>query len=308
MRPAPWRVQAGPGLSGRYRPPAIFDQKRRLWTPVEGRGVFGAAGRAVSTAMEVLMRSGMALVCGALLAMAGCGGSDAATGSGNNGLNGGKEPGGNPPPTTVLTDAQPTTMVIPATPGPGTGPTTGGCPGTEPAAGSRCEVPGRLCRWTRDCGAGGVVGWCTAGKTWSKVEPTCQPGCPAFRPAPSLGSQAGPPPDARCTAGLECRYPSTPIEPGAIFHCNAEPDGRTIWPLPAGLHDGWVPAPAAPGAGDACGELARCGGASGCGEACPNPAPKACYCGPDGFFYCEISSMACGGGSATATTHAGTRE
>jgi hypothetical protein len=193
------------------------------------------------------------------------------------------------PPTNVRGPNGPTSTM----PGGGTGPTLGDCPAAEPAAGSACLIPGRLCMWTRNCGAGGVVGWCTAAKSWDIVEPLCQAGCPAWPPGQSLGSQFGPPPDAMCTAGLDCRYHSNPIQGGTIQHCQAGGSG-TIWTGPDSWNDGWVPAPAGRGS-NACGELAACSGESGCGGSCPDPAPKTCYCGPDGHMYCEIGP-ACGGG------------
>jgi hypothetical protein len=48
-----------------------------------------------------------------------------------------------------------------------------------------------------------------------------------------------------------------------------------------------VPAPASSQSGG-CAELAPCGGSSGCAGSCPNPAPKACYCGPDGHMVCQV--------------------
>lgn len=270
------------------------------------------------------MRSGLAPTFCALIMISGCGGDDKPVGS-DNGLGGPGGGGGsspttntapansppspttnttpatNPPPPTNTTQAtSPPTTVAPAVPGTVVGPTTVGCPGTEPAADSACDTPGRLCKWTRSCGAGGVTGWCTPAKTWRVVVPTCQPGCPTWPPGETHGSQFGPPPDAKCTAGLECRYPSTPMGSGTNHHCVAQPDGRTIWPLPNAWNDGWVAAPATAGTGNNCGELTKCSGISGCGDTCPNAAPRACYCGPDGLQYCEVGD-ACGGGGGTTT-------
>ncbi|MEA2699994.1 MAG: hypothetical protein QOI66_4265 [Myxococcales bacterium] len=248
-------------------------------------------------------------VIGALIATSACGREEQSLGAGNKGLTnsdggtGGSSPsavgpGTTTPPTSVGPGAQPTT-----TPTIGVGPTVGGCPAAEPTTDSACSVPGRLCRWTRGCGAGGVVGWCTPAKTWKVVTPECQPGCPDWPPPPSLGSQFGPPPDAMCMAGLECRYHSTPIQGGTKSTCVAESGGRTTWPIPAGWDDGWTSAPAGPSSNN-CSELEKCSGSSGCGGACPDPAPKTCYCGPDGLMYCQIGA-ACGGGTATATTTGG---
>jgi hypothetical protein len=256
-----------------------------------------------------MKRLGLCAAICALAASGACGQRDPLD-SGNGGLtkgDGGTPPSTQPtsPPTGVMPvppATNPPTGVMPANPpinvmpANGVGPTLGGCPGPEPAADSACATPGRLCKWTRSCGAGGVVGWCTPSKTWKVVVPTCQPGCPAFPPGETVGSQFGPPPDAKCVAGLECRYPSSPIQGGTIYHCVAQPDGRTIWPLPASLKDGWVPASGRSDNG--CGELTACSGVSGCGSTCPNPEPKACYCGPDGLQYCEVHE-ACGGGTVT---------
>jgi hypothetical protein len=251
-----------------------------------------------------MKRFSLWMMIGALIAAGACGREEKSLGSGNNGLSNGDGGGDDTPPTSVGpgTTTPPTTV----TPGPspttttpiGVGPTLGDCPAAEPAADSACSVPGRLCRWTRNCGgAGGVVGWCTSAKSWKVVTPECKAGCPDFPPPPSLGSQFGPPPDAMCMAGLECRYHSSPIQGGTISTCNAESGGRTAWPTPAGWNDGWTPAPAGP-ASNNCSELEKCSGRSGCGASCPNPAPKTCYCGPDGLMYCEIGA-ACGGGTAT---------
>jgi hypothetical protein len=186
---------------------------------------------------------------------------------------------------------------------PGIGPALGGCPAVEPVADSACSTPGRLCKWTRSCGAGGVVGWCTPTKTWKVVPPICQPGCPTWPPGQSLGSQFGPPPDAMCMAGLDCSYRSNPLQGGTIQHCRAGSGGTTIWTLPDSWNDGWVPAPAGPGS-NTCGELAPCSGQSGCASSCPDPAPRSCSCGPDGFLYCEIGA-ACGGGTTTVNPGGG---
>jgi len=252
-----------------------------------------------------MKRLSMWALVGALIATSACGREEQSLGAGNGGLSSRDGGGGETASADVGPGTQPTTT-IPTGVGPGTqptttpvgvGPTLGGCPAAEPAAGSACSVPGRLCRWTRSCGAGGVVGWCTAAKTWRVVTPECQPGCPDWPPLPSLGSQLGPPPDAMCMAGLECRYHSSPIEGGTKSTCVAESGGRTSWPFPAGWDDGWTAAPAGPSS-NSCSELEKCSGQSGCGDTCPNAAPKTCYCGPDGLLYCELGA-ACGGGTAT---------
>jgi len=174
-----------------------------------------------------------------------------------------------------------------APPPDGVGTTLGGCPAAEPTAGSPCTVAGRLCTWTQSCGAGDV-GWCTANKQWQVSVGICQPGCPAERPGPSLGSQEGPPPDAKCTAGLECSYRSTPLDSAAKCRCSAAQDGRTVWGLCDSWDDGWKPAPGT--SGGACGDLATCGGRSGCGSTCPNAEPRQCGCGQDGVLYCAVKN------------------
>lgn len=172
------------------------------------------------------------------------------------------------------------------TPAPdGVGPTLGGCPATEPAAGSSCDVAGRLCKWTQSCGAGDV-GWCSASKKWEVAVGNCQPGCPAERPWGVQVGQDGPPPDDKCTAGLECSYHSTPLDGAVKCHCSATSDGRTRWGLCDSWDDGWKPAPGK--SGGACGDLATCGGRSGCGSSCPNAEPRECGCGQDGVLYCAI--------------------
>jgi hypothetical protein len=181
----------------------------------------------------------------------------------------------------------------------------GGCPASAPAPGRGCSTPGRLCRWTRDCGAPGVatvdVGWCTASGVWRVVPGICQADCPAGRPQPTVSSQFGPPPDDHCKANVVCRYPSTPLDEAVSCRCEATRDGRTVWPLCDAWNDGWKPAPPGPSPTQ-CRELERCGGQSGCNDACPNPAPKSCACGPDGYLYCEPAPPCDGATTAVKST------
>jgi hypothetical protein len=190
----------------------------------------------------------------------------------------------------VLDDGAPANVgpiVPPAPASDGVGTSLGGCPAAEPSEGSDCTLPGRLCTWTQSCGTDDV-GWCTAEKKWQVVVGICQPGCPAERPVSMQSSQDGPPPDDKCTAGLECSYHSTPLDGGEKCHCNATSDGRTVWGLCDSWDDGWKPAPNVPSSSNACGELATCGGQSGCGSSCPNAAPVECGCAQDGLLYCAV--------------------
>jgi hypothetical protein len=102
----------------------------------------------------------------------------------------------------------------------------------------------------------------------------------------SADGGGGAPPGAVCVAGTQCFYPSTPLDPGVKCTCQAQSDGSTQWGVCDSWNDGWVPAPP-PGTAD-CGELKKCSGGQGCGDSCPNPAPRTCGCGDDGLLYCEI--------------------
>ena len=175
----------------------------------------------------------------------------------------------------------------------GIGPTLGGCPESEPAAGDACDVAGRMCSWTRTCADGGDTkatntGWCTAAGKWRIVVKECAEGCPE-KLAVTVPSQFGGPPDAHCKPGLECSYPSTPMGSGLKCTCSATSDGRTVWPqVCEGWDDGWKPAPGPFPREQSCVELAPCAGSSGCRGGCSDGKSMQCGCAEDGKLYCSV--------------------
>jgi len=150
-----------------------------------------------------------------------------------------------------------------------------------------------MCSWTRACGDAGDAtatntGWCAATGKWRIVVKTCDEGCPAER-AVTVPSQFGPPPDAKCKPGLECKYPSTPMSSGIKCTCRETSDGRTTWPqVCEGWDDGWKPAPGPYPPSQDCVELAPCAGSSGCGTMCSGGKSMSCGCAEDGKLYCSI--------------------
>ena len=171
----------------------------------------------------------------------------------------------------------------------GHGLTLGGCPADEPAPGSACTVEGRMCTWLRHCSGAETTdtGWCTATGSWQVALGQCSKGCPSTRDEAVSRCDDDGPCDDHCQVGLTCHYPSTPLEPGISSKCEAV-GSQTSWPdVPDSWNDCWVPAR---GSSElkSCTELAACSGSTGCGDSCPNPAPRTCGCGPDGHLYCQV--------------------